>query len=38
MADWADYDTNLRSKDALTKSTLQEDALLIPAHMQHWDE
>ena len=34
MASWADFDTNLRSKDTLTKSALQEDALLIPAHMQ----
>ncbi len=34
MASWADFETNLRSKDSLTKSALQEDALLIPAHMQ----
>jgi len=34
MASWADFETNLRSKDTLTKSALQEHALLIPAHMQ----
>jgi glyoxylase-like metal-dependent hydrolase (beta-lactamase superfamily II) len=34
MASWADFETNLRSKNTLTKTALQEDALLIPAHMQ----
>ena len=34
MASWADFETNLRSKDTLTKCALREDALLIPAHMQ----
>jgi glyoxylase-like metal-dependent hydrolase (beta-lactamase superfamily II) len=34
MASWADFETNLRSKDSLIKLALQEDALLIPAHMQ----
>jgi glyoxylase-like metal-dependent hydrolase (beta-lactamase superfamily II) len=34
MANWADFDTNLRSKESLTRSALQEDALMIPGHMQ----
>jgi glyoxylase-like metal-dependent hydrolase (beta-lactamase superfamily II) len=33
MASWADYETNLRSKESLTRTALQEKALLVPAHM-----
>jgi len=34
MASWADFETNLHSKESLSKSALREGALLIPAHME----
>ncbi len=34
MSSWADYATNLKSKETIVKLALQENAYLIPAHMQ----
>jgi glyoxylase-like metal-dependent hydrolase (beta-lactamase superfamily II) len=34
MASWADFETNLESKKSITEMALQENAYLVPAHMQ----